>query len=383
MEQKKIVLGLDWSNLMFRSLYINQIFGDKINYDKIEDCRSFIYKMTGDICSIINIFKPDNVVMLMDSKNVWRKKILEDYKATREHSDTINWNNIFQVVNELKMIFKSMGVHIAESPNAEADDMAALCKEVIWENFPNYNFIIVSADADLRQLLDWNPLTNQYCAVYNTITKGKSGKRYFYMSPECSEWFEKHEDPMAVFFGDIDQNRVYLKNIFEQNSKIEKDIEDPDEILIHKIFCGDDGDNIPAFYTWIANGKSQRITPSKEKKICEKLNIKNVNDLLKAEGGLKPVFETVCKKDINDLDFSERLKTQRTLVELKSELFPDSIQLYKAEIFNMLQELNARSIVFRAANILKGTQFEGYDQKKVLEANVFHNIDKYLNTTLF
>jgi hypothetical protein len=51
---------------------------------------------------------------------------------------------------------------------------------------------------------------------------------------------------------------------------------------------------------------------------------------------LKPVFEKVCKTEINDIDFDERLNRQRTLVELNSSLFPEHIQEYKTVISDMI-----------------------------------------------
>lgn len=385
METKKVVLCLDWSNLLFRSLYINQIYGDKGTYDNIEDCKSFVYKMTSDICSIINIFRPDNVVFLTDSPHAWRKDILSEeavgYKGARQKSDVINWENIFKCADDLKKIFKKTGAHIAEMDRAEADDLAALCKEKVWEKFPNYNMVIVSADADLRQLIDFNPITKQYCAVYNTITKGKTGKRYFYVSQAFKEWLES-PDEVDIFFSNVDYNKQYVKEILKENSKIELEIEDADSIVVHKIFCGDDGDSVPAFYSWVSNGKPNRITPAKEKKIKDALGITTVNDIITASAGLKPVFESICKKEVNDIDINERLERQRRLVELNSELFPAEIQDYKDTVEYMLAENLSHETVFKAADILKGTQYEGYDQKKVIEAAVFKEMDKYgLNIT--
>jgi len=73
--------------------------------------------------------------------------------------------------------------------------------------------IIVSADADLRQLIDFNPDTKQYCAVYNTTTKGKTGKRYFYVTPAFYEWYTKPEEMVDLFFGNMSFTKQYLTDI--------------------------------------------------------------------------------------------------------------------------------------------------------------------------
>lgn len=380
MKANKIVLCLDWSNLLFRSLFINQLYGRMSTYDNIEDCKSFIYKFATDVCSIINIFKPNAVILLTDSQHAWRKDILPGetgYKSNRQKSENINWDNIFKCSDDLKQIFKNYGCNVAEVEHGEADDMAALVKEVIFENYHEYNMIIVSADADLRQLIQFDPVTTQYCAVYNTTVKGKTGKRYFYIPQEMLDWYNT-PDKVDIFFSNIDNCKNYLKEILTMNNKIEFAVENPNDVVLHKIFCGDDGDCVPSFYEWIHNGKNVRITASKEKKIRETLGINSVGDLLVAKDSLKPVFESVCKKDINDISIEERLKRQRTLVELNSELFPKNIQDYKDAIYYMITsdkfKMNGN---LKASEILKGTDYEDSNQQKAIAANVFKDMSKY------
>ena len=385
MKTNKTILCLDWSNILFRSLFINQLYGTKMTYDNIEDCQSFIYKFATDVCSIINIFKPNNVILLTDSQHAWRKDVLpgeNGYKSNRQKQEGVNWDNIFKCSDDLKQLFKNAGCHIAEYEHSEADDMAALCKEVIFEKYHDYNLIIVSADADLRQLIDFDPLTNQYCAVYNTIVKGKTGKRFLYITQEMQDWLDK-EDQVDIFFSNVDESKQYIKDIVAQNVKIGIEIENPNEVLLHKIFCGDDGDCVPSFYNWIHNGKAVRITPAKERKIRETLGIKTIHDLIQAKDNLKPMLESVTKKDVNDINVIERLNRQRTLVELNSSLFPKDIQLYKDTIDYMIQSTGESIFTnMKAANILKGTEYENSNKPKALTASVFKDMEKYGLTTI-
>lgn len=385
MKTNKTILCLDWSNILFRSLFINQLYGTKMTYDNIEDCQSFIYKFATDVCSIINIFKPNNVILLTDSQHAWRKDILpgeDGYKSNRQKQEGVNWDNIFKCSDDLKQLFKNAGCHIAEYEHSEADDMAALCKEVIFEKYHDYNLIIVSADADLRQLIDFDPLTNQYCAVYNTIVKGKTGKRFLYITQEMQDWLDK-EDQVDIFFSNVDLSKQYIKDIVSQNAKIGIEIENPNEVLLHKIFCGDDGDCVPSFYSWIHNGKSVRITPAKERKIRETLGIKTIHDLLQAKDNLKPLIESVAKKEVNDININERLQRQRTLVELNSSLFPKDIQSYKDTIDYMIQSTGETIFTnMKAANILKGSEYENSNKPKALTASVFKDMEKYGLTTI-
>ena len=385
MKTNKSILCLDWSNILFRSLFINQLYVTKMTYDNIEDCQSFIYKFATDVCSIINIFKPNNVILLTDSQHAWRKDVLpgeDGYKSNRQKQEGVNWDNIFKCSDDLKQLFKNAGCHVAEYEHSEADDMAALCKEVIFEKYHDYNLIIVSADADLRQLIDFDPLTNQYCAVYNTIVKGKTGKRFLYITQEMQNWLDK-EDQVDIFFSNVDESKQYIKDIISQNVKIGIEIENPNEILLHKIFCGDDGDCVPSFYSWIHNGKSVRITPAKERKIRETLGIKTIADLIQAKDNLKPLIESVAKKEVNDININERLQRQRILVELNSSLFPKDIQSYKDTIDYMVQSTGETIFSnMKAANILKGSEYENSNKPKALTASVFKDMEKYGLTTI-
>ena len=385
MKTNKTILCLDWSNILFRSLFINQLYGTKMTYDNIEDCQSFIYKFATDVCSIINIFKPNNVILLTDSQHAWRKDVLpgeDGYKSNRQKQEGVNWDNIFKCSDDLKQLFKNAGCHVAEYEHSEADDMAALCKEVIFEKYHDYNLIIVSADADLRQLIDFDPLTNQYCAVYNTIVKGKTGKRFLYITQEMQNWLDK-EDQVDIFFSNVDESKQYIKDIVSQNVKIGIEIENPNEILLHKIFCGDDGDCVPSFYSWIHNGKSVRITPDKERKIRETLGIKTIADLIQAKDNLKPLIESAAKKEVNDINNNERLKRQRILVELNSSLFPKDIQSYKDTIDYMVQSTGETIFAnMKAANILKGSEYENSNKPKALTASVFKDMEKYGLTSI-
>lgn len=385
MKTNKTILCLDWSNILFRSLFINQLYGTKMTYDNIEDCQSFIYKFATDVCSIINIFKPNNVILLTDSQHAWRKDVLpgeDGYKSNRQKQEGVNWDNIFKCSDDLKQLFKNAGCHVAEYEHSEADDMAALCKEVIFEKYHDYNLIIVSADADLRQLIDFDPLSNQYCAVYNTIVKGKTGKRFLYITQEMQGWLDK-EDQVDIFFSNVDESKQYIKDIVSQNAKIGIEVENPNEILLHKIFCGDDGDCVPSFYSWIHNGKSVRITPAKERKIRETLGIKTIADLIQAKDNLKPLIESIAKKDVNDININERLHRQRTLVELNSSLFPKDIQSYKDTVDYMIQSTGESVFAnMKAANILKGSEYENSNKPKALTANVFKDMEKYGLTSI-
>lgn len=387
MESKKVLLVLDWSNLLFRSLFMNSLYGQVNGYNRIEDVRSFMYKFTTDVCSILNIFKPTNVIIATDSQHAWRKDVLPGddlnpgYKSNRKKSESINWDNIFQCSDDLLNILSKNSMHVAKVEHCEADDIAAMCKEIVFEKYPNYNVIIVSADADIRQLIDFNPITHQYCIVYNTTGKGKGSKRHIYVPESFETWYNTADSNFDIFFENEDMSKTYIKQLLQANTIMELSVQNPNDVVLDKIFCGDDGDCVPSFYNWYKDGRKVRITPGKEKKVREIIGINTVQDLVDSEYKLKPVFEKVCKRDINDIDFSERLMRQRVLVELNSKLFPDYIQDYKESLDYMIGDIPSESFWnLKSQVLLKGTQYEGYDKKKAIEAEIFKGMDKYINS---
>ena len=150
----KVLLVIDWSNIMFRSLFMHQLFGGTATgtYERIEDLQSFTNKFAIDVCSIVNMFKPNNVIIATDSQHAWRKDVLpgeDGYKSNREKDPKINWENIYKCSDDLQEILHKKGMNIANVDHAEADDIIALVKEVVYEKYPDYNIIIVSADADI------------------------------------------------------------------------------------------------------------------------------------------------------------------------------------------------------------------------------------------
>ena len=176
-------------------------------------------------------------------------------------------------------------------------------------------------------------------------------------------------------------SKTYIKQLLQANTIMELSVQNPNDVVLDKIFCGDDGDCVPSFYNWYKDGRKVRITPGKEKKVREIIGINTVQDLVDSEYKLKPVFEKVCKRDINDIDFSERLMRQRVLVELNSKLFPEYIQDYKESLDYMIDDIPSESFWnLKSQVLLKGTQYEGYDKKKAIEAEIFKGMDKYINS---
>jgi len=94
------------------------------------------------------------MVICKDSKNNWRKKYFEQYKAKRKENreaDGKDWVTIFNyfetIVNEIK---ENLPFIVLEINELEADDLIALCSKNLKDNEEH---IILSSDKDMMQLL--------------------------------------------------------------------------------------------------------------------------------------------------------------------------------------------------------------------------------------
>ena len=378
-EKNSLMLVIDWSNIFYRSLFmfnmVNPAAGD---YTRREDLLSFGHKLCTDIISIYNIFKPQHFFLASDGKDAWRKSILPDvYKSTRTKDENINWEALYQVSDEIQDILcKKLNAMVGCIQHGEADDVIAMTKEVVWGKPENTNMIIVSSDADLRQLIEFNKTTHQFCIVYNTTTRAKTKTRRLYVSQDFNDWLNDNE--VDLFFSNYDAVKNNINQILQNNKNIELFVENPNEIVLSKIFCGDSSDDVPSIYNYYRNGKSSRVTPAKYKKIVEMLNITDVCSLNENVSNLQDAILKVCKVVADDVDFNERVYRQRRLVELNSELFPSEIRDYKDTIEYMIDNHTPfnRNTVVRVQDVLEGTEYETGNKKKTLEASVFKEFDK-------
>ena len=387
---KKILLVLDWSNLLYRSLFVSHLFGGDggkaMTFDDSYQINQFIGKFTLDVTNTLKLFRPANTIIAVDSGQPWRKDLLPEedgYKGNRKKTEGINWDNVYKASDSLLDLFKQKGCHIAKTTRAEADDMVALCKEVVFRNHPDYNVIIVSSDADLRQLIDFNTITHQYCAAFNTIQKPKTGKKLFYVTQEMSDWMNE-PNTQDIFFSTIDFSKQYLSELMTNNPYIETTIENPGDVVMGKIFCGDDSDNVPAFYEWYNNGRKIRITPTKYVKIRENLEIKSMSDLLKKQNFLTEQVSKIAKRVVGDLDGRERLHRQRKLVELNSELFPEEIKEYENNIDDMVKNPPRENVGdLTVKSVLENTNFaKVFTQSQGRNADIFGNLSGFIDETV-
>jgi hypothetical protein len=243
----------------------------------------------------------------------------------------------------------------------EGDDLAALWKDTFFS--AGEDVILVTSDKDWHQLISFDPSTEEFCICYNPISNN-NGKKKLYVNQAMETWLNS-EDKVDIFFRNFSLKKKKIRDLCDDKYKIVREVIDPDSVLLEKIMCGDDGDNIPAFFDYYKNGKKVRVTPLKAKHILEKTNVTNVSQLVESadNDSLKVAMEKEMKREV-EIDFVERLARQRHLVELNRTMFPDEcINAFNKHVFaNASRGYVPASI--KMEDVLSGTKYINMEEVK-------------------
>ena len=365
-------LLIDFNNILMRALNVPGTTFYNSLYDNDSDIADIIKKITMDICYTVKLFNPNKVFILCDSANMWRKDHLPKddtgYKANRKTDDTKDWNNLWKNIEIYKKILADFGFCVCSIPRCEADDLAALLKGRLF-NDTKSSIIYVTSDADWRQLVDFNNNDKTFCAVFNPIVNNKGKKRLF-LTDATQQYILSNtndtSDIISQLFGDnIDISKNVLNKIITTDAKIETVCIDGFDVLIHKIFEGDDSDNVPSYYDYYKKTKrgtiSTGVTPSQVKKLCESLNLTNIIQVANLSNEIKTKLEEIMKMEL-PVDAVDRLERQRILVELNPTLFPENIVSAFNNFFNSEYNkcINVQIIDLSWKDILRNSKF--YDE---------------------
>jgi 5'-3' exonuclease len=199
-KEKKKILIHDWSNLAHRIIFVAQSDVEKSILDahqesNPEDIYTFWkIHMVKSILEFNKMFKPDKLVIALDCKWNWRKKIYPDYKGGRDEKrqeSKVDFKVFYPIMEEFTQVLKTKfpNVIFHKTDDAEADDsIAILSKEV----FKDDEVVIVSTDRDYKQLLQYD-----HIKVYNPDYR----TRDFMNSPN-----PKEELNLKIVIGDAGDN---------------------------------------------------------------------------------------------------------------------------------------------------------------------------------
>jgi len=194
-------------------------------FDSQREQDQLMRKVATDVTSIIRTINPSRVIFALDSKS-WRKGISidenEGYKGHRKKSEVINWDNIYKIMAELAEILKTNGFIVSQIDNAEADDLMALWRDQLLYS-ENQHVILVSADEDVRQLVDSTSSNKKaFSVVYNPFTMGKNSTKRLFVPEGFKNWLNDDEDIGDIFNRSIDVDKEDFKRILNEKVNLEE-----------------------------------------------------------------------------------------------------------------------------------------------------------------
>ena len=129
------------------------------NKEFIEKFKITFKKNIEELCKKLKL---DNPVIIVGKdcsrKNIWRMKILPDYKSNRDSyqdNPATNPGLFFKIAYE-ENLFQEMGATILSHNHLEADDCIALTLKHLKLNYPDSKKYIIASDHDYFQLLSDN-----------------------------------------------------------------------------------------------------------------------------------------------------------------------------------------------------------------------------------
>jgi 5'-3' exonuclease len=253
----------------------------------------FKHVMYNQIFSMCKKFEATKVILAVDSKDNWRKKVYSEYKENRKESrdahDDINWNEFFKAYQEfIDEVKTNFPFYVLQIKYLEGDDIAG----IIAKYYQNEQKVIISSDSDYIQLLRYNNI--------------------------------KIYDPMKM---------AYVK------------CEDPEKQLKAKIIMGDKGDNIKAIKPKIGKVKAQKLVENVEL-LDELFNDKTVS--YTKQDGTEVTFGDECKLNYKrntiliDLDKIPDVFCQKVQNDIKQYNLPTGKTIAQYLIKNEYRELVRR-----------------------------------------
>ena len=375
---------IDLSNMVFRSMFVVGGFGAKsFTFDTQYEVDQLMRKISTDVSYIIRQVNGSRVIFALDSKS-WRKSIAIDendgYKANRDKNGAVNWENVFNALNEFGSIMHENGFIVSKIDNAEADDIISLWRDELLVN-QGQHVVIVSSDEDVRQLVGSFPTEDKlsFCVVFNPFAVGKPATKKVFVPAQFEEWLNTNDEG-DIFNRSIDVDKEDFRRL-RDSDKITVETIDGPSIALRKVFCGDDGDNIPSIYSWLGtNGKVVRITESKFQKIVSSINAKSYMDIMPNRD---KVFEhlTTIAGHTPSINIKDRIERQLKLVVLDRSMFPkDIVEKFDAHIIDELKRPYIQAQKYNMNTMLSGTRY--VRSKPGTESSIFREFDT-LNSKLY
>lgn len=261
----------------------------------------------------------DNIILCTDSRS-WRKSVerpislAAEYKGTRKKKENVDWDSVFDSLHMLEDRFKSAGITVSNTWEAEGDDAIWRWSTKLNEN--GTNCIIWTSDNDLRQLARYNK-NNTWTVWYND----KNGI-------VADEGINIDTDDLMMFMSDAStiSNKMMLEKAIDCAGAVRW--ENPDIVIMEKIVCGDKSDNIKSIVREYKGSKEYRISERKWNEIRERLGISNMEEFIASKDRIiEEAFKvsSVAGSNMTKEDAQEQFDYNMQLVWLDSSQVPERV----------------------------------------------------------
>lgn len=224
-------LIIDGNFLLFRDVFILKRI-DSIYQDLVKLLKEDIKNITKH-----SFYK--HIYFVSDMGKSWRKSIYEQYKENRKKDDSIDWDFVYSAYDDFMQQISSenKNITIHKKDGLEGDDIIAyLVRE---GNKKGYSNVVVAADKDLTQVIDYNINENWINIQWNYTFSNET----VYL-PEGYKYFLNHISNKEVNIFEYD-NSFEFAEYFEMITSRSKRLEiDKERMFFCKIVSGDKGDNV-------------------------------------------------------------------------------------------------------------------------------------------
>lgn len=379
----KHTLLIDGNYFVFSRLFVmpkpksGKLLGD----DKSRG--QFMRKLAIDFASEMRKLKGviDDVVVTVDSKS-WRKDLYPeaDYKGTRKHDESVDWDALYSLYGEFQDILATKGVTVHQIQGAEADDVLFAWSTML--NGRGKSCIVWTGDRDLIQLVNYSDANDAHTLWYYNTKKSLYAYEGFLKDLEQSHTADMSNDDMLFNMSSKssmrDQYQDEIKSWINHNN-IQVSEVDCDQFILKKILTGDKSDNIPSVVTWqkeMRNGKMRNysITDKQADKIMDQFI--RENDTFRIDY----LFSSASKDTIADIIYrvvghstpnliKVNLSSNIALMLLHTKIIPDSIQkaIYEkidADWEGAIDDINSildKDIILKGTGWIKSDAPSGFD----------------------
>lgn len=196
--KEKIVI-IDGHNLIFRTIFIAEKHNNQFNMEDDDTFSYWKYIFLKSILNVITTFEPTKLILVMDSKNTWRKEYYPEYKAQRKaarDNSKIDFNKFFPVMDAFytDIIKLTPNITHIKVDRCEGDDIIGIAVK----HYPDALIEIISTDKDLNQTLkykrvkQYDPVKRAYTNSLNPmvdleakIITGDKGDNIPAIKPKC------------------------------------------------------------------------------------------------------------------------------------------------------------------------------------------------------